>query len=149
MSDPRCPNLWRLYGDRFKVSFDECYTPGSTPWENRDRWAMTIRCRFGVIVPWGDALLGVMIDRHPFKAAEVMNIPGSKLVQSGDNELTITFPVERFEQVAAIVLPYKRRQYTAEEREIIGKRLAPHQIRYESKSDSNEPKTHGKAKAVQ
>ncbi|MCH7688294.1 MAG: hypothetical protein IH899_16700, partial [Planctomycetes bacterium] len=77
-------------------------------------------------------------------AAEVLNIPGSKLVQNGDYEKTITFPVERFSEVAKIVLPYKRRQYTDEERTAIGKRLAPYQVLFEAKSDSNEPRTHSK-----
>ena len=136
MSDPVCPNFWELYGQRYKVSFDEAYNPGSTEWEKRDPWYMMIHCRLGVIVPWNDGLLGLTIDRHPHKAVEVLNIPsGSELVHDGDDELTITFPVERFEEVAAIVLPYKRRQYTDEEREIIGKRLAPYRVLFEAKSD--------------
>ena len=149
MNEPACPNLWELYGKRYKISFDPAYNPGSVPWENRDPWYMTIRGRLGAIVPWGDGLLGLMIDRHPFKAAEVLNIPGSKLVQSGDHELTITFPAERFAEAAEIVRPYKRRQYTDEERTAIGERLAPYRVLFDTKSDSNEPRTHSKASAVQ
>ena len=49
-----CPNLKELYGDRFKVRYEESYFAehGSGAWRE-DPWLMILLCQRGHICPWG------------------------------------------------------------------------------------------------
>jgi hypothetical protein len=69
---------------------------------------MLLPGRRGTIYPFGDDLLAVDVDGHPITARRLAEL-GLRCTQDGDTEKTFVFPVERFAEVAALVLPRKRR----------------------------------------
>ena len=77
---------------------------------------MTIPGRFGTIYPYGRESLAVEVDGHPRIAKQVGSIPGIELHQDGDAEKTFVFPVNLFDQVAAIVEPRRVKRLTEEQR---------------------------------
>jgi hypothetical protein len=120
--DPPCPNLKELFGDRFKIGHD----PAAVTWgEKSDPWMMTVLCKGGVVIyPFSDGKLAVEIDYHGGVAKQVAAIPGVRSHQDGDNEHTFVFPLELFDEVAAIVKPRRRRRMTEEQKAISRARLA-------------------------
>jgi hypothetical protein len=51
-----------------------------------------------------------------YRLAKRLDVLGLILHQAGDHERTYLFPVERFAEVAAVVLPRKRRRLSEENR---------------------------------
>lgn len=105
-------NLMRLYGERFRITFDEAYSTFKVPKAKRDPWMMQIPCKFGTIYPYSDELLAIDVDNHPVAAKAVAAVDDALWHQDGDREKTFLFPLESFEAVAAIVRPRKRRRLT-------------------------------------
>jgi len=109
------PDLKALYGARFQITFDEAAERG-----RKDLWMMQIPCagKGVMIYPHGENLLAVQCDNRPSIAKRLADL-GLRLVQDGDAEKTFVFPVERFEEVAAIVKPRRRRLLTEEQRAML------------------------------
>src|SRR5260370_15261696 len=107
---PTCINLRERFGQQYRIGFEE----GA---ENRnDPWMMTIPGRFGTIYPHGGENLTVEVDGHARIAKKVGAIPGIVLHQDGDDEKTFVFPVDLFDQVAAIMEPKRIKRLTDEQR---------------------------------
>ncbi|HMF17667.1 MAG TPA: hypothetical protein VKE98_10705, partial [Gemmataceae bacterium] len=114
-----CINLWERFGDRYRITFEEVATVRG---RKGDPWLMQISCRLGTIYPHGGDLLALEIDYHDFTAARLRRL-GLEVVQDGDREKTLLFGVDRFEEIAAIVQPKKRRRLTLEHRQASIQRL--------------------------
>jgi hypothetical protein len=109
----------------FEVLIRESHHAAVTPTERKDPWMMTIPCRSGaVIYPYGGDLLAVELDHHPKMAKRLAVIPGIRPHQCGDGERTFLFPVELFDQVAALVKPRVKRRLTPEQRAVGAANLA-------------------------
>src|SRR6516165_5689200 len=106
-----CVNLRDLFGKKYRISFDSARRPG----EKADPWFMQIRCRRGTVYPYGGSRLAVELDYHRKVSTQVAQIPGVIQTQDGDEEKTFVFDVALFDQVAAIVMPYKRPVLSAEQ----------------------------------
>jgi hypothetical protein len=107
---PTCINLREPFGQQYRIGFDEAAEGKSDP------WMMTIPCRFGTIYPHGGEDLAVEVDGHARISKKVGAIPGIVLHQDGDDEKTFVFPVDLFDQVAAIVEPKRVKRLTDEQR---------------------------------
>jgi len=105
-----CINLRERFGRRYRTGFDDAAGNRDDP------WMMTIPGRFGTIYPHGRDRLAVEVDGHPRIAKQVAAIPGIVLHQDGDDEKTFVFPVDLFDQVAAIVEPKRVKRLTDEQR---------------------------------
>lgn len=112
-------NLKEMLGKRYRITWDEAKEPKT----KADPWLMQIPCRYGMIYPYGGKLLAVECDYHPGLGRRLRDL-GLVLSQGGDQEKTFLFPMERFEEVAAIVKPKKKRQLTEEQRKMAQERLA-------------------------
>src|SRR5262245_31382789 len=109
------PDLKALYGARFQITFDE-----AAEGRRKDSWLMQIPCagKGVMIYPHGENLLAVQCDHRPSIAKRLAEL-GLRLAQDGDAEKTFVIPVERFEEVAAIVKPRRRRLLTEEQRAML------------------------------
>jgi len=123
-----CPNLRARFGDRYRITFDPAYDTKGRHRRTVDPWMMQLPCRFGVIYPHGGNLLAVEVDCHPKVAKALGAISGVVLYLDGDGEKTFLFPVDLFDQVAEVVKPYRRRQWTEEARRDVAERLARFQF---------------------
>jgi hypothetical protein len=116
-----CINLRRSFGQRYKIGFDEA----AVTWgERADPWMQTLPCQKGVIFPHSRNMLAVEIDNRPITAKLVAGISGIVIHQDGDHEKTFLFPVDLFDQVAAIIKPRKRRRLSEEQKAKCVARLA-------------------------
>ena len=77
-----------------------------------------------VVYPWGSGWLAVEVDGRPGLVKKLVAIPGVELRQDGDGEKTFRFDVARFEAVAAVVRPRKRRRLPEGQRRACARRLA-------------------------
>ena len=129
------PDLKALYGARFQITFDQ-----AAEGRSKDPWMMQIPCagKGVMIYPHGENLLAVQCDHRPSIAKRLAEL-GIRLVQDGDAEKTFVFPLDRFEEVAAIVKPRKRRIASPAVKAL----LAAHANRFDSQkprgSDTNLP----------
>ncbi len=110
-------NLQTMFGNKYRITYDESYDVKGTRRATRDPWMMQIPCRRGVtIFPHSDELLAVELDRHNKMARRIAKLPGTVIHQDGDHEKTILFPVCVFDTIAEIVQPRKRRILSEEQK---------------------------------
>lgn len=109
-----CLNLEKLFGDRFRIYWDQARQPGC----KRDPWLMEIRgCGRGIrCYPAGGNRLRVDVDCRPKIAARLVRLSGFSLVQDGDTEKTIEFPVSLIESAHSVLRFRRRRQLSDKER---------------------------------
>ncbi len=117
------PDLRALYGARFRITFDEAAEGRSG---RNDPWMVQIPCAGKRIMIYlhGAGLLAVQCDNRPSIAKRLADL-GLRLVQDGDAEKTFVFPVERFEDVAAIVKPRRRRVLSEEGKALLARHRSP------------------------
>src|SRR6266704_6345924 len=126
-----CLNLRELFGNTYRITFDEAYSPAHVPHDKRDPWMMQLPCtgRGVTIYPQGGNVLAVEVDGRRNIAKKLAALPGLRLWQEGDRKRTWLFDVSLFPQVAAIVQLKRRRQFTPEQREAMRQRLANYAFR--------------------
>src|SRR5262249_23812960 len=98
------PNLRELYGHRYRISHDQAAN------DRHDPWMFQIPCggRGVTISPHGEGMLAVECDNRP-GVAKRLSALGLRLHQDGDRERTFLCPLDRFDEVAAVVRPRRRR----------------------------------------
>lgn len=113
-----CPNLKALYGDRYKVKYEESYyAERGEGARGEEPWLQLVACTNGHIFPWGRNLLAASMRIRGPISNRVKALPFTKIAQDGDDGSTYTFPADHFEAVAEIMVPKRRRQWTEEQRE--------------------------------
>jgi len=118
MSSPTCINLKERFGRRYRVVYEESYYAQYGPNARvPDPWLMILPCKFGHIFPHGGDMLAASVDGHPNVAGLLRRLPRCQVWQDGDfGELTVTFDVADFDEVARIMRPRRRRQVTPEQK---------------------------------
>jgi hypothetical protein len=104
-----CINLLERFGDRFRVTWDPAYDPKRVGGE--DAWMMQLPCagRGITVYPHGGDTLAVEVNHRPGVCRKLEAL-GLALHQDGDDEKTYLFDVTRFDEVAAVVKPRRRRR---------------------------------------
>jgi hypothetical protein len=127
LSEPSCPNLAELFGDRYKVTYDPAYDRPNDP-DKRDPWMMQLPCERGTLYPHGGNLLAVEVDNHAPTARKVAALPDVHVHQGDDGkpagdprkgwggDMTFVFPLALFERVAALLRPRRRRRLSEEQK---------------------------------
>lgn len=108
-----CPNLRKLFGERFKISWEE-----SRQGRAIDPWLYVIKGRYGHIYPWGPDTLAVWTDRSKTTVNRLVKA-GCALRQDGDREWTLAFPVHLFPLVAKAIQAYRKRKMTKAQRDAL------------------------------
>ena len=129
MSAPQCVNLKQSFGDRFKVAYEESYHAdrGEGAWAE-DPWLLTIPARYGHFYPHDDVLIGFATDKCGGVARQLLALPFTRTGQDGDDGVSVIFDVEHFAEVAKIVKPHRKRQWTLEQRQQVSDRLSKYQF---------------------
>jgi hypothetical protein len=113
---PTCINLRERLGDRFKLWHEESYQAERPEFRAEEEvWLQIIPCRSGHISPWGGNLLAACLPAGSV-ANRVRALPFTQVVQDGSDGANIVFPVDRFEEVAELVHPRRRRRLSLEGR---------------------------------
>jgi hypothetical protein len=111
-------DLKSRFGDVYRITLDESANiPGQTSEERL--WLQRIPCRGNAhIYVHGQDTLGAFIDRKglmPYLA----KVPGVRVHQRGDNEMTVVFALESLPEVARLLGARKRRHLSPEQREAL------------------------------
>ena len=120
---PNCINLRQAYGKDFRIGIDPAYDARGLHLDKLDPWCFVLPCRFGCIWPYGGSMLAVDIDYHGRIAKKVAELPGVRVLCDGHREKTYLFHVWMFDQVAALVLPQRRRKMSDEQKKVCIDRL--------------------------
>ncbi len=118
-------NLKARFGSRYRITFDPAYDAKGK--HLLDPWMMQLSGRYGTIYPHSADLLAVECDYHP-QAAKKLAALALRCIQDGTGEKTFVFPVEQFEDVAAIVQPKRKRTLSPEQRAERVQRLAAYRF---------------------
>jgi hypothetical protein len=113
-----CINLLETLGDKYRITWDEAYSPRNVPRDKLDPWMMQIPCEGpgATIYPYGGTTLAIELNRRFQLANRLKALPGVTLYQDGNTEKTFLFDVSLFDQVAAIVSPRTKKVVSEEER---------------------------------
>ena len=111
-----CPNLRELFGSKYRVWREVPHV--------RDLWNDYIPCRLGHICCWGPGLLAACTNpRHWRIDARLKELDFVTVVQDGSDGVNVTFPVERFDNIAEIMRPKMRRILSEEHKRELVDRL--------------------------
>jgi hypothetical protein len=112
-------NLRRRFGRRYRVTYEESYWAEHGPNARiEDPQLMILLCRYGHMFPWQDSTLAASVDGYPKVASRLRRLKCCRIVQDGDfGELTVTFDLANFPQVAQIMRPRRRRQLSKSARQ--------------------------------
>jgi hypothetical protein len=92
-------DLKKAYGARFKIVSDEAADiPGQSTAERR--WCQRIQARYGHIYPHGEDTLGACAAGRII-AGKLAALPGVRVHQRGDSEVTVVFPPDLFPAVVS------------------------------------------------
>lgn len=133
-----CINLRERFGDRFKVRYVQDYFAEYGPnAQTEDPVYMEVPCANGFIAPWSGTELVACTARAGAVARKLGALPFTTVVQDGDDGANVAFPVERFEEVAAVMKPRRRRRLSPTAR----RRLAEAGVNTRFKSGIHGPHT--------
>lgn len=135
MASNDCINLRERFGDRFRITFDPAYSARHVPRDKLDPWMMLIEFKGGNIYPHGGDLLSIEIEGRRFLRKRLAEVDGLVLNQDGDDFQSFTFPVDRFDAVAEIVQPRRRRALTDAQRAVLRERGAAFRFPSRGKSE--------------
>ena len=103
--------IWVSFGEHYRVIYEESYY---AQYGERarvvDPWLMIIPCQYGHLYPHGDDMLGFATDKKGPLAKRLSRLDFVTTHQDGDDGVNVVLPAERFEEVARIVKPKRRRQ---------------------------------------
>jgi hypothetical protein len=132
-----CVNRKERFGKSFRVAYDESYRAQRAPCgRGKDPWLQIIPCRHGHIFPHGGKLLATSTDRREATARKLVVLPGVTVHQDGSDGVTVLFPVDQFDAVAALLLPRRRRVVSEAERERLRTLGAKYRFQHGVQSDS-------------
>jgi hypothetical protein len=110
-SEPACVDLQAVYGDRYKIELDESYSVEKSEFRFHERnWLTQIPCLNGHIGVWGNNLLVARTSSSGTVAMKLKRLSFAEIVQDGTDGVNVTFNVQHFDEVAAVMKPRKRRQ---------------------------------------
>jgi hypothetical protein len=125
-----CVNLKERFGRRFKVVYEESYYAERPEFRAAEApWLMMIPCQHGHICPWGGENLAACTRTAGPIAKRLKALPFATVAQDGSDGANVVFPVDHFEEVAAIMKPRRRRVLSPKARKAAGERLAKYQFR--------------------
>lgn len=105
-----CVNLKERFGGQYKILHEESYFAQYGPRATRaDPWLQIIPGRLGHVFPHGGDLLAASTNTAGSTARRLAALPGAVLWLDGSDGVTVLFPVEELETVAAILHLRRRR----------------------------------------
>ena len=105
-----CINLKEGFGSQYKVEYEESYFAERSKRTIEDPWLMIILCENGHICPWGGDLLAACTHKRGSVAKRLIDLDCTSMAQDGDDGINVTFHVDAFDQVAAVMKPRRKRQ---------------------------------------
>jgi hypothetical protein len=122
-------NLRQHFGRRFKVVYAEDYGVQYGPRATtQDPWYMEIPCQNGTIGPWDEGHLVACTRTAGPVVQRLKALPFVQVHQDGTDGVNVVFPVDRFEEVAEILKPRRRRVLSPEARQAAAERLASYRF---------------------
>jgi hypothetical protein len=116
----------KQFGAEYKVVQDEsANVPGQSSADRR--WLQQIPCKYGHVYLHGEDTLGAYA-KGRIVAGKLAALPGVRVHQRGDCEVTVVFPHDVFPAVAALLRPRKRRRLSKEQAASGAARLARYQF---------------------
>ena len=83
-------------------------------------------------------LLAVSTNKRGPVSGKIRRLPFVSVQQDGDDGINATFPVDRFDEVARIMKPRRRRRLSPEQRETHTRRLAKFRFQAASQAPEND-----------
>jgi hypothetical protein len=123
--------------NRYRFRLEESYkAENNTHVRGDGRWFVEIPCKSGLIYPWGREML--LAYAKSGVQADIARLAGVELYQTDGKARVFIFPVDRLDEVAAILKPRRRRMYTPEHREVLRERLKSLRQRGANRSGTND-----------
>jgi len=114
---PDCINLKEMFGEQFKVEYEESYYAERSRETVEDPWLMVLLCENGHICPWGGSNLAACTNGSGSVAKRLKALPFTTVAQDGADGANVVFDVAHFDRVAEIMKPRRRRRLSPEARQ--------------------------------
>jgi len=127
---PSCINLEERFKE-YRLGRDPAYFAEYGPNAyTKDPAYLIIECRSGHIFAWDGDLLAVATNRRGPIAKALAALDCCQVRQEGEDGMTLTFPVESFDEVAPIIKPRRRRPpMSAENKAKLAKASEPYRFK--------------------
>ena len=101
-----CPDLQRLFGDRFKLGHDPAYFADYGDGAHRHNpWLLMVECMNGHIYPHDVDTLAASTNNNGSIATALAALDCTTVVQAGNDGTNATFHLKDFDKVAALMRP--------------------------------------------
>lgn len=107
-------DLRATFGGRYRVRWEANGATRSSWPEDERLWLLELRCRYGIVYPYGGEFLAAAAD-HPRLGAKLRALPFIASAK-GDVETVVVFGQDHAKAVFRILKPYRRRQLSETER---------------------------------
>jgi len=113
-----CINLREKFGDRYRVEYEESYhAEHGDGARSDDPMQQSRRCQACHICPGGDGRLMACTDLAGPISKRLKALEFAAVVQDGSDGANVLFPIDRFDEVAAIMKPRRRRRLSEQHKE--------------------------------
>jgi hypothetical protein len=130
-------NLHERFGDTYRVRYEESYHAERSEFRSAEEpWLQIIPCKHGHIYPHGGNLLAVSTNNRGSVAKRLRSLPYVNVLQDGSDGTNAAFPIERFAEIAEIVVPKRRRRLSPKQRAAAVDRLRDFQFSAARQCDS-------------
>ena len=131
-------NLKTTFGDRFKISYEESYYAeyGDNA-KVEDPFYYIIPCRFGHLFAFRTDEVGAMTDKRGAISDRLLSLSciiPEHTVDAEDGVIVVFHP-DDIDEIAQVIRPHRKRQWTEEQRQAVAERLARHQFKPQKAKD--------------
>lgn len=122
-------NLRVRYGTRYRIVHDPAYHVEDPRWRHAEEpWLQIILGRNGHVYPDGGDYLVASTNTVGSVASRLRQLPTCKVVQDGDDGLSVRFHVSQFETVARLLRLFRRRVPSERQRSALAIAGAAHRF---------------------
>jgi hypothetical protein len=137
-------NLKQIFGSRYRVTFEESYyAERGEHGRTEDPWLMIIPAQHGHFFPHGEETLAFSSNQNGRIANRLRRLDFAAVRQDGDDGVTVVFPAGRFEAVAEIAKPKRRRRLSEQHKSRLLEAGRAHRFRSGDGPQKSPPEAEG------
>lgn len=143
-----CVDLLTLFGDEYRISWDEAYDSFNVPRESLDLWYARICGTYGEVHPHSSELLAVETENHPGIIKRLESLECTTTYLDGDFGFgAFLFKPEHLGEIAEIVRLYRRPRISEARREELRRSMKFVRSHIQGKRETLDPRTHSETSA--
>ena len=143
-----CVHLLSLFGDEYRISWDEAYNSQNVSRESLDVWYARLTGRYGEVHPHSPELLAVETENHPAIKKRLASLECTTMYLEGDFGFgSFLFKPEHLGEIAKVVRLFRRPRISQARRKELRRNMKSVRSHIQGKRETLDPQTHSETSA--